>query len=183
MLVQPATADLPTADEAESSATVTTNRLDTFTFNAAHPAGWAMFVNPRTHTATHRAFTNPATYVQFMQPGFYVQFVNPANWMAWFNPASYATFLDPNTYLYWMTPKAYVHGLDPRHYLQALDGRNYAAFFDAGTYLAWFDVDAYDITTDPAGTVGGDAGVDAFAALGRWFNSALGTDRNGSPAR
>ena len=137
----------------------------TMEFNPANPAGWAVIINPQTHTAWHMAFTNPATYAQFMKPQFYMQFMNPKNWLSWLNPASYATFLDPNTYVYWMTPHAYMHALNPDNYMQALNGSNYTPFFSLDTYAEWLSGGAYSIFGEPAGTIEGGAGVDYLSSL------------------
>ncbi len=142
----------------------------TMAFNPAHPAGWAVMMNPKTHTSWHMAFTNPATYAQFMQPQFYMQFMNPKNWLAWLNPASYTTFIDPNTYVYWMTPHAYIHALNPDNYLQAFNGRNYEPFFNLNTYAEWLKGSAYDIFAEPTGIVEGGAGVNYFGDLGKLFS-------------
>ncbi|KAA3631996.1 MAG: hypothetical protein DWQ08_04140 [Proteobacteria bacterium] len=146
----------------------------TMEFNPANPAGWAVLLNPRTHTSWHMAFTNPATYAQFMTPQFYAQFLNPKNWLSWVNPASYATFLDPNTYVYWMTPHAYIHALNPENYLQAFNGSNYIPFFDLATYGEWINPAAYSVMAEPAGTIEGGAGVDYFSDLGKLFGYADG---------
>ena len=140
----------------------------TMEFNPAHPAGWAVIMNPRTHTSWHMAFTNPATYTQFMKPQFYMQFMNPKNWIAWMNPASYATFMDPNTYLYWMTPHAYVHALNPDNYLQMFDTNNYLPFLSLDTYGEWVNPAAYSFNEEPRGTVDGGALVNYLVS---WFGS------------
>ncbi|NBP94488.1 MAG: hypothetical protein EBU28_03695 [Gammaproteobacteria bacterium] len=121
----------------------------TMPFNPMHPAGWAVIMNPRTHTDFHMAFTNPATYAQFMTPQFYMQFMNPKNLMAWFNPANYATFLDVNTYAYWMTPHAYIHAMNPAN----------------ETFANWITPSAYSLTGEPTGIVKGGAGVDYVEML------------------
>ncbi len=141
----------------------------TMAFNPAHPAGWAVMMNPRTHTTFHMAFTNPATYAQFLRPEFYAQFFNPQNWLAWINPASYATFFDPNTYLYWMTPHAYIHALNPDNYLQMFNVASYTPFFSTDTYAAWVNPAAYSITGAPTGTIEGGAGVNFIA---QWLGGA-----------
>lgn len=141
----------------------------TMVFNPAHPAGWAVIMNPRSHTTWHMAFTNPATYAQFMQPQFWMQFMNPQNMMAWMNPASYATFMDPNTYLYWMTPHAYVHALNPDNYMQMLNADNYAKLFSPEVFNSWASVNNYAPTSDkPRGTIEGGAGQNYLAS---WFGT------------
>lgn len=137
----------------------------TMPFNPMHPAGWAVIMNPRTHTDFHMAFTNPATYAQFMTPQFYMQFMNPKNLMAWFNPANYATFLDVNTYAYWMTPHAYIHAMNPANYMQAFNFANYAPFLSPETFANWVTPSAYSLTGEPTGIVKGGAGVDYVEVL------------------
>jgi len=137
----------------------------TMPFNPAHPAGWAVMMNPRTHTDFHMAFTNPATYAQFMTPQFYMQFMNPKNWMAWFNPKSYATFLDVNTYAYWMTPHAYIHAMNPANYMQAFNFANYATLVSPDTFANWINGSAYQFGAEPTGVVKGGAGVDYLEVL------------------
>jgi len=39
-------------------------------FNAAHPAAWMHWIDPKTHQSIHMSFMNPANYTQFMQLGF-----------------------------------------------------------------------------------------------------------------
>ena len=141
----------------------------TMDFNPANPAGWAVIINPQTHTSWHMAFSNPATYAQFMKPQFYMQFMNPKNWLSWVNPASYATFFDPNTYAYWMTPHAYVHAINPENYLQAVNGSNYVPFFSLDTYGEWLNLDAYNVFGEPKGTIAGGAGVNYFAGIAKWL--------------
>ena len=137
----------------------------TMKFNPAHPAGWAVFINPRTHTASHMAFTNPATYAQFMTPEFYMQFMNPKNWLAWLNPKSYETFLDVNTYAYWMTPHAYIHALNPDNYTQAFSLANYEPYVALETYAKWFELNSYSIMKEPEGIVEGGAGEDYISQV------------------
>ncbi|GJL80524.1 MAG: hypothetical protein DHS20C01_01580 [marine bacterium B5-7] len=148
----------------------------TMEFNPAHPAGWAVMLNPRTHTSWHMAFTNPATYAQFVKPEFYMQFMNPSNWLAWFNPASYSTYLDPNTYVYWMTPHAYLHALNPDNYLQAFNLDNYKPYVDSETYAAWFDTNSYKVFDAPKGVVGGGAGVNYFSSVANFLNGLIDPD-------
>lgn len=138
----------------------------TMAFNPAHPAGWAVIMNPRTHTSWHMAFTNPATYAQFMQPQFWMQFMNPQNIMAWMNPGSYATFMDPNTYLYWMTPHAYVHALNPDNYMQIFNPANYAKLFSPEVFNSWTNFDTNTVAEKPTGIIEGGAGENYLAM---WF--------------
>lgn len=141
----------------------------TMAFNPAHPAGWAVVLNPRTHTTWHMAITNPATYAQFMQPQFWMQFMNPQNVMAWMNPASYATFMDPNTYMYWMTPNAYVHALNPDNYMQMMNPDNYAKLFAPEVFNSWMNLNSYTPTSaKPTGIIEGGAGQNYLAS---WFGA------------
>ncbi|MDH3279585.1 MAG: hypothetical protein OEQ18_00455 [Gammaproteobacteria bacterium] len=126
----------------------------TMPLNLAHPAGWAAFINPYTHTGVHTALMNPATYAQFMQPQFWMQFVDPNNLFAWFNPASYATFLNPATYTGWMNPAAYMHVMHPAIYMQPMNPGNYMPFINPATYLGWMNPAAY---TMPGASTGGVA--------------------------
>lgn len=112
-------------------------------FNFAHPAGWAMLIDPSTHHGAHQALMNPATYAQFMQPQFYMQFANPNNWMAWMNPASYAAFMNPATYTYWMNPASYTHAMNPAMYMQGMNPAAYAPFMSPATYMQWMNPSAY----------------------------------------
>ncbi|GAB4344847.1 MAG: hypothetical protein Kow006_01300 [Gammaproteobacteria bacterium] len=130
-------------------------------FNFAHPAGWAVFVDPKTHAAAHAALMNPATYAQFMQPQFWMQFANPNNWMAWMNPASYATFLNPATYLGWMRPEPYMHFIDPGMYLQMMNPAAYMALMNPAIYMQWMNPAAYSIPT---------GGNTQGAATFNWFD-------------
>lgn len=148
----------------------------TMKFNPAHPAGWAIFLNPKTHTAAHMAFANPATYAQFMTADFYAQFLNPNNWMAWFKPSNYATYLDPHTYAYWMTPHAYVHALNPKNYVQAVNGANYLPLVSAETLMSWFQLENYNVLGQPTGTVEGDAGGDYIGQVLSMLGLADATD-------
>ncbi|MCG6871005.1 MAG: hypothetical protein LJE84_01845 [Gammaproteobacteria bacterium] len=149
----------------------------TMVFNPARPEGWAVIVDPNSHTAWHMAFTNPANYAQFLKPDFFLEFLKPENLMAWMNPASYAVFMDPNTWLYWMTPQAYVHALNPANYLQPFQLDNYAAFIDTGTYAGWSQAATY---SEVLGQTTGTASARAPATpaktakkeegyLSRWF--------------
>ncbi len=124
-------------------------------FNPAHPAGWAIFFDPATHNAAHRAFSNPATYAQFMTPQFYMQFMNPNNWMAWMNPASYGAFMNPANYIYWMNPGAYAHVMEPTQYFQGLNPANYAVFMNPMTYLQWMNPAAYSVPGADMSATGG----------------------------
>ena len=127
----------------------------TLAFNPAHPAGWAMFIDPKTHEQAHMAFMNPATYAQFMSPQFYMQFMDPNNMMAWMNPAAYATFMNPATYMYWMNPGAYTHMMNPALYMQPMNPAAYAAYMNPNTYMQWMNPAAYTLptATAAAGTV------------------------------
>ncbi len=131
----------------------------TMPLNLAHPAGWAAFINPYTHTGVHTALMNPATYAQFMQPQYWMQFMDANNWLAWFNPASYTTFMNPATYMGWMNPAAYAHVMHPAMYMQPMNPANYMPFFNPMTYLSWMNPGAYTIP-------GGSAG----AAVPNWFD-------------
>ena len=117
----------------------------TVPFNPANPAGWAMFIDPKTHEQAHMAFTNPAQYAQFMSPQFYMQFADPNNMMAWMNPAAYATFMNPATYMYWMNPAAYTHMMNPAFYMQPMNPAAYNAFMNPNTYMQWMNPGAYAI--------------------------------------
>ena len=112
-------------------------------FNPAHPSGWAMFVDPRTHQQTHTAFMNPAQYAQFMSPQFMMQFADPNNMMAWMNPAAYATFMNPATYMYWMNPGSYAHMMNPALYMQSMNPTAYNAYMNPNTYMQWMNPGAY----------------------------------------
>jgi len=125
----------------------------TMALNPAHPAGWAVALDPRTHNAWHMAMTNPATYAQFMTPQFYMQFANMQNLMAWMNPAAYATYMDPNTYAYWMNPNSYTHAMNPAMYMQPMNMANYAAFMNPNTYMSWMNPGAYTVAS-AQGTAG-----------------------------
>ncbi len=138
----------------------------TMAFNPAHPAGWAVIMNPRTHSSWHMAITNPANYAQFMQPQFWMQFMNPQNIMAWMNPASYATFMDPNTYMYWMTPQAYLHALNPNNYMQMMNPDAYAKLFSPEVFNNWMNFNAWKFDAKPTGIVEGGAGENYLAS---WF--------------
>ena len=133
----------------------------TLPFNFAHPAGWAVFIDPRTHASAHAALMNPATYSQFMQPQFWMQFANPNNMMAWMNPASYATFMNPATYLGWMRQEPYMHFIDPSMYMQMFNPGAYATLMNPTIYMQWMNPAAYAI---PAGVAQG--GVATF----NWFD-------------
>jgi hypothetical protein len=112
-------------------------------FNPANPAGWAVFIDPKTHEQTHMAFTNPAQYAQFMTPQFYMQFADPNNMMAWMNPAAYAAFMNPATYMYWMNPAAYTHMMNPAMYMQFMNPAAYNAYMNPNTYMQWMNPGAY----------------------------------------
>lgn len=117
----------------------------TLAFNPAHPSGWAMFIDPKTHEQAHMAFMNPAQYAQFMSPQFYMQFADPNNMMAWMNPAAYATFMNPATYMYWMNPGAYMHMMNPAFYMQPMNPAAYNAYMNPNTYMQWMNPAAYAI--------------------------------------
>jgi len=135
--------------------------------NPAHPAGWAVAIDPRTHNNWHMAMMNPATYAQFASPQFYMQFANPQNLMAWVNPASYAVLMDPNTYAYWMNPNSYTHATNMAMYMQPMNMANYGAFMNPNTYMAWMNPAAYTVASaQPAGTLATTSGVNYFDA---WF--------------
>ncbi len=138
----------------------------TMRFNFAHPSGWAVFIDPKTHPAAHHALMNPATYAQFMQPQFWMQFANPNNWMAWMNPASYATFFNPATYMGWMRPEPYMHFINPGMYMQMMNPGAYAAFMNPATYMQWMNPAAYAIP-----------GMGGNMATFNWFdpNTWMGT--------
>ncbi len=103
-------------------------------FNAAHPAGWIKWVDPKSHMSMHKSFMNPATYTQFMQPRFYLEFMKPENMMAWMNPASYQVMMDPQTMGYWMNPANYMHVMDPGMYKETMNPANYMVFMNPATY-------------------------------------------------
>ena len=121
-------------------------------FNPAHPAGWAAFIDPRTHEQSHTAFMNPGQYAQFMSPQFYMQFADPNNMMAWMNPAAYSTFMNPATYMYWMNPNAYAHMMNPALYMQFMNPTAYNAYMNPNTYMQWMNPAAYAM---PAATTTG----------------------------
>ncbi len=108
-------------------------------FNPSNPAGWAVFIDPRTHEQSHAAFMNPGQYAQFMSPQFYMQFADPNNMMAWMNPAAYTTFMNPATYMYWINPNAYVHMMNPALYMQSMNPGAYAMPAAATTSAAPFN--------------------------------------------
>lgn len=139
--------------------------------NLANPAGWAVMVNPQTHTSWHMIMTNPATWAQFLKPRFYAQFFNPNNWISWVNPESYATFLDPNTYIYWMTPHAYIHALNPDNYAQLIEGGNYGPYLETDTYTQWLNPSAYNILSEPTGVVTEGAGINYIDGLIAFFST------------
>ena len=124
----------------------------TFAWNPAHPGGWAMFMDPKTHEQAHMAFMNPAQYAQFMSPQFYMQFANPANMMAWMNPASYATFMNPATYMYWANPNNYAHMMNPAGYMQPMNPAAYTPYMNPNTYMQWMNPAAYTIPAGAEGT-------------------------------
>jgi hypothetical protein len=134
----------------------------TFAWNPAHPASWALFIDPQNHEKAHMAFMNPAQYAQFMSPQFYMQFANPANMMAWMNPAAYATFMNPATYMGWMNPNAYAHMMNPAMYMQPMNPAAYTPYMNPNTYMQWMNPAAYAM---PAAT-----GAQGNAANMNWFD-------------
>ena len=105
-------------------------------FNAAHPADWMKWVDPKTHTHMHMTFANPATYAQFVQPQFYFEFMKPENMMAWMDFNQYAVMMDPQTMTYWMNPASYMHAMDPAMYTETMNPANYMIYMNPNTYLA-----------------------------------------------
>lgn len=103
-------------------------------FNAAHPAAWMQWIDPKTHQPVHMSFMNPASYTQFMQLGFYLEFSKPENLMAWMNPASYQVMMDPQTLTHWMNPGSYMHVLDPAMYQESMNPANYMVYLNPATY-------------------------------------------------
>ncbi len=106
-------------------------------FNAAHPADWMKFVDPKSHMSMHMMFTNPANYTQFMQPQFIMEFMKPENMAAWMNPASYQVMMDPQTMAWWTNPQAYEHAFNPAMYQAAMNPANYMVYANPQTYFAW----------------------------------------------
>lgn len=104
------------------------------TFNAAHPAGWTKWIDPKTHQSMHMQFLNPASYTQFMQLGFYMEFTKPENMMAWMNPASYQVMMDPQTMTHWMNPASYMHVTNPAMYKETMNPANYMVYLNPATY-------------------------------------------------
>ncbi|UCH38833.1 MAG: hypothetical protein JSU67_11755 [Gammaproteobacteria bacterium] len=107
------------------------------TFNAAHPASWMKWVDPKTHTSMHMHFMNPASYAQFMQPQFYMEFMKPENMAAWMDFNQYAVMMDPQTMSYWMNPGSYMHMADPNMYTAAMNPANYMVYMNPATYAGW----------------------------------------------
>lgn len=104
------------------------------TFNAAHPAGWMQWIDPKSHMPMHMTFMNPVSYTQFMKPQFYMEFMKPDNMMAWMNPASYQVMMDPQTTNYWMNPGSYTHMMDPAMYKETMNPANYMIYLNPATY-------------------------------------------------
>ena len=107
------------------------------TFNAAHPADWMKWVDPKGHTQMHMAFMNPAMYAQFMQPQFYMEFTKPENMAAWMDFNQYQVMMDPQTMNYWMNPGSYMHMMDPNMYTPAMNPANYMVYMNPATYAGW----------------------------------------------
>ena len=107
------------------------------TFNAAHPADWMKWVDPKSHTKMHMAFMNPATYAQFVQPQFYMEFMKPQNMAAWMDFNQYQVMMDPQTMYYWMNPGSYMHMIDPNMYTAAMNPANYMVYMNPATYAGW----------------------------------------------
>ncbi|MCP4388554.1 MAG: hypothetical protein GY802_09670 [Gammaproteobacteria bacterium] len=104
------------------------------TFNAAQPASWTQWVDPKTHKSMHMQFLNPASYTQFMQLQFYMEFAKPENMMSWMNPASYQVMMDPQTMTHWMNPANYMHVADPAMYTETMNPANYMIYLNPATY-------------------------------------------------
>ena len=114
-------------------------------FNAAHPAGWMKWVDPKQHANMHMAFMNPATYAQFVQPQFYMEFMKPENMAAWMDFNQSAVMWDPQTMTHWMNPGSYMHAIDPNMYTAAMNPANYMVYMNPATYAAWTG----SLTCDP----------------------------------
>ncbi len=136
--------------------------------NLAHPSTWLVFLDPKTHTIGHLAFTNPANYAQFAQPRFWMQFANPNNWMAWINPGSYAIMFDPATYTGWMRPEPWMHFIDPGMYTQLMNPSAYASFMNPGLYMKWVSPSAYAL---PPGGSPGDVSVSKWLVPNTWIQN------------
>ncbi len=106
-------------------------------FNAAHPAGWMKWADPKSHTQMHMTFMNPATYAQFVQPQFYMEFMKPENMAAWMDFSQYQVMMDPQTMNYWMNPGSYTHVIDPKMYAAAMNPANYLVYMNPATYAGW----------------------------------------------
>ena len=107
------------------------------TFNAAHPADWMKWIDPKSHTKMHMAFMNPAMYAQFMQPQFYMEFAKPENMAAWMDFNQYQPMMDPQTTYHWMNPGSYMHMIDPNMYTAAMNPANYMVYMNPATYAGW----------------------------------------------
>lgn len=114
------------------------------TFNAAHPADWMKWVDPKSHAKIHMAFMNPAMYAQFMQPQFYMEFTKPENMAAWMDFNQYQPMMDPQTMTYWMNPGSYMHMMDPNMYTAAMNPANYMVYMNPATYAGWTGVQTCD---------------------------------------
>ena len=114
-------------------------------FNAAHPADWIKFVDPKAHVPMHMVFMNPATYTQFMQPQFYLEFMKPENMAAWMDFNQYQVMMDPATMYHWMNPGSYMHVIDPNMYRETMNPANYMVYMNPATYAGWTGA----VTCDP----------------------------------
>ncbi len=121
-------------------------------FNAAHPADWMKWVDPKEHKNMHMTFMNPATYTQFMQPKFYMEFTKPQNLAAWMDFNQYAVMWDPQTMGWWMNPAAYMHVIDPTMYTAAMDPANYMVYMNPATYMGWANMQTCDQNNPNGGT-------------------------------
>lgn len=113
-------------------------------FNAAHPAAWMKWVDPKTHAGMHMQFTNPATYAQFMQPQFYLEFMKPENMAAWMDMNQFQVMMNPQTMAYWMNPASYLHAADPNMYAAAMNPANYMVYMNPATYAGWTGMQTCD---------------------------------------
>ncbi len=122
-------------------------------FNAAHPAGWIKWVDPKSHMSMHKSFMNPATYAQFMQPRFYLEFMKPENMAAWMDFNQYQVMMAPQTMNHWMNPGSYIHVMNPDMYAAALNPANYMVYLNPATYADWTGSQTCD-QNDPNRTPG-----------------------------
>ncbi len=99
--------------------------------NPMDPTFWMSFIDPKTHSTMHHAFTNPATYAQFTEVKTYTNMMDFDAVKKWVQPGTYAVLIDPQTYAYWMQPGAYTHIVKPSNYASLIDVSAYREVFDA----------------------------------------------------